>query len=255
MDDWFSVIAAGSELPASAVRELDDVGFVVVPGPVAPPQLSRLRAVYDAAVSAADPADFNSGRTTTRVSDFVNRAPAFDVLYIYQPILEACCRVIGAPFHLSTMHARAVNPGGRAQDLHADYRRTKDGWPMVGFIFMVDEFRRDNGATRFVPGSQRWGHAPSDVMQDATAEYEGQVSACGPAGSVVIYNGSVWHGHGANQTKEPRRSIQGAYIRRDDKQGTNQKARMRPETFARIGSLAKYVLNVDPQLPVPDARA
>ena len=126
---------------------------------------------------------------------------------------------------------------------------------MVGFIFMVDEFRRDNGATRFVPGSQRWGHAPSDVMQDATADYEGQVSACGPAGSVVIYNGSVWHGHGANQTKERRLSIQGAYIRRDDKQGTNQKARMRPETFARIGSLAKYVLNVDPQLPVPDARA
>ena len=24
---------------------------------------------------------------------------------------------------------------------------------MVGFIFMVDEFRRDNGATRFVPGA------------------------------------------------------------------------------------------------------
>jgi hypothetical protein len=33
-------------------------------------------------------------------------------------------------------------------------------------------------------------------MQDATADYTGQVSACGPAGSVVIYNGSVWHGHG-----------------------------------------------------------
>jgi ectoine hydroxylase-related dioxygenase (phytanoyl-CoA dioxygenase family) len=93
---------------------------------------------------------------------------------------------------------------------------------------MVDEFRCDNGATRFVPGSHRWAHAPSDVMQDATADYEGQVSACGPAGSVVVYNGSVWHGHGVNQTKEPRRSIQGAYIRRDDKQGTNQAARMRP---------------------------
>ena len=74
---------------------------------------------------------------------------------------------------------------------------------------------------------------------------EGQVSACGPAGSVVIFNGSVWHGHGANQTSEPRRSIQGAFIRRDDKQGTNQAARMRPETFARIGALAKYVLNVE----------
>jgi hypothetical protein len=254
MDDWFSVIAAGSELPVSAVRELDDVGFVVVPGPVEPPQLSRLAAVYDAAVSAADPADFGSGRTTTRVWDFVNRAPDFDDLYVYQPILEACCRIIGAPFHLSTMHARAVNPGAPAQELHADYRRTTDGWPMVGFVFMVDEFRRDNGATRFVPGSHHWHHAPSGVMPDPTADYEGQVSACGPAGSVVIYNGSVWHGHGVNQTKEPRRSIQGAYIRRDDKQGTNQAARIRPDTLGRIGALARYILNIEPPLPIPDIR-
>jgi hypothetical protein len=50
-------------------------------------------------------------------------------------------------------------------------------------------------------------------------------------------------------------SFQGAYIRRDDKQGTNQAARMRPETLARIGALAKYVLNVESQRPVPDARA
>jgi ectoine hydroxylase-related dioxygenase (phytanoyl-CoA dioxygenase family) len=246
MNNWFSVIAAGFELPASAVRELDAVGFVVVPGPVAPSQLSRLAAVYDAVVSAADPADCNSGRTTTRVSDFVNRAPEFDNLYVYQPILEACCRIIGAPFHLSTMHARAVNPGAPAQALHADYQRTTDAWPMVGFIFMVDEFRRDNGATRFVPGSHRWPHAPSDVMPDATADYEGQVSARGPAGSVIIYNGSVWHGHAANQTRGPRRSIQGAFIRRGDKQGTNQAARIRPDTRERIGALAKYILNIEP---------
>ena len=42
MDHWFSVIAAGCELPANAVKELDEAGFVVVSGPVAPPQLSRL---------------------------------------------------------------------------------------------------------------------------------------------------------------------------------------------------------------------
>jgi ectoine hydroxylase-related dioxygenase (phytanoyl-CoA dioxygenase family) len=254
MDDWFSIIAAGCELPASAAGELDEIGFVVVPGPVATPQLSRLAAVYDAAVSAADPADLGSGRTTTRVSDFVNRAPDFDDLYVYKPILEACCRIIGAPFHLSTMHSRAVNPDAPAQELHADYRRTGDGWPMIGFVFMVDEFRCDNGATRFVPGSHRWRGAPSDVMADATGDYEGQVSACGPAGSVVIYNGSVWHGHGVNQTREPRRSIQGAYIRRDDRQATNQAARILPDTLRRIGALAKYILNIEPPLPVLDIR-
>jgi hypothetical protein len=45
--------------------------------------------------------------------------------------------------------------------------------------------------------------------------YEGQISACGAAGSIVIYIGSVWHGHGANLTSQRRRSIQGAYIRRE----------------------------------------
>ena len=55
MDHWFSVIASGCELPANTVQELDDVGFVVIAGPVAPSQLSRLAAVYDAAVSTADP--------------------------------------------------------------------------------------------------------------------------------------------------------------------------------------------------------
>ena len=255
MDDWFSVIAAGSELPASAVRELDDVGFVVVPGPVAPPQLSRLTAVYDAAVSAADPADVSSGRTTTRVWDFVNRAPDFDGLYVYQPILEACCHVIGAPFHLSTMHARAVNPGAPAQELHADYRRTTDGVAdgrlhLHGGRVSARQ-RRHSLCAGFAP----LGSCSERRDADATADYEGQVSACGPAGSVVIYNGSVWHGHGVNQTKEPRRSIQGAYIRRDDKQGTNQAARMRPETLGRIGALARYVLNVESPLPIPDVRA
>ena len=254
MDDWFSVITAGSELPANAVQQLQDIGFIVIPGPVAPAKLSQLPEAYDAAVMAAHPDDVRVGSTTTRVQDFVNRGPDFDEIYVYQPILEACCSVIGRPFHLSTMHARAVNPGAPAQGLHADYRRKADGWPMVGFIFMVDEFRSENGATRFVPGSHWWPHAPGDVMTDTAANYEGQVSACGAAGSVVIYNGSVWHGHGANQTNQPRRSIQGAYIRRDDKQAIDHAARIRPDTLERIGGLAKYVLDIDSQPPAWDAR-
>jgi ectoine hydroxylase-related dioxygenase (phytanoyl-CoA dioxygenase family) len=62
---------------------------------------------------------------------------------------------------------------------------------------------------------------------------------------VIVYNGSVWHGHAANSTDKPRRSIQGAYIRREAQSGINLPARMRPETLARISPLAKYVLAVE----------
>jgi ectoine hydroxylase-related dioxygenase (phytanoyl-CoA dioxygenase family) len=244
MDDWFSKIASDSELTRNTAQELHDVGFIVVAGPVAPTSLAQLAAAYDAAVSDAHPDDVSIGSSTTRVHDFVNRGPDFDGLYVYAPILGACCSIIGQPFKLSTMLARTVNPNTPAQALHVDFRRDVDGWPMVGFIIMVDEFRSDNGATRFVPGSHKWPTSPTDVMEVPAADYEQQVVACGPVGSVIIYNGSVWHGHSANQTGEPRRSIQGAYIRRGVEPWDNQAARIRRETLGRIGPLAKYVLAV-----------
>jgi hypothetical protein len=242
MDEWFGAIQSSCELSPEAARKLHDTGFLVLAGPVATTKLSQLAAAYDAAMSSADPADIAIGGTTTRVHDFVNRGSDFDSLYIHAPILAACCSVIKRPFKLSTMLARTLHPGSPAQGLHVDFPREMEGWPMVGFILMVDEFREENGATCFVPGSHLWPQAPGDLIQGQTSDYEGQVAACGPAGSVVIYNGSVWHGHGANRTDQPRRSLQGAYISRDAKSWIDLPARMRPETLDRITPLARYLL-------------
>src|SRR3954469_16492022 len=203
MHDWFSVIGAGRELSAGAARDLRDNGFVVIPGPVAPEGLERLAAAYDSAVYSAALDDVSVGSSTTRVHDFVNRGPEFDALYVYRPVLKACCSVIGRPFKLSTMLARTVRPRSPAQALHVDYERDADGWPMLGFILMLDEFRSDNGATRFVPGSHEWPTLSGDLTNAPPADDEGQVVACGPAGSVIVYNGSVRHGHTANSSGEP----------------------------------------------------
>ena len=78
---------------------------------------------------------------------------------------------------------------------------------MVGFILMIDAFTDENGATCFLKGSHG-----RDTLREANGQV---VKACGPAGSMIIYNGSVWHGHGANITGEPRRSIQGAFVATD----------------------------------------
>jgi ectoine hydroxylase-related dioxygenase (phytanoyl-CoA dioxygenase family) len=242
MQDWFNRIGAGCQLPAAVLQDLRDIGFVVIPGPMAPDRLAHLAAAYDAAIAAASPDDVKVGSTSTRVRDFVNRGSEFDELYIYQPVLEACCRIIGRPFRLSTMHARTVRSGSQAQALHVDFEHDREGWTMIGFIFMVDEFRRDNGATRFIPGSHNWSTSPDELKHDPRTEDENHILACGPAGSLIVFNGSVWHGHTANSSDEPRRSIQGAYIRREAPSGENLPERMRPDTLARVGSLAKYVL-------------
>jgi len=244
MDDWFSLINAGCALSARAVHDLREVGFAVIPGPLASDRLAQLSEAYDSAVAGATAEELAIGSSTIRINDFVNRGPEFDWLYVYEPVLEACCRIIDQPFKLSTMHARTVRPYTQAQTLHVDIKREASDWPLVGFILMVDEFRADNGATRFVPRSQEWPRMPPDFPQDTSADYEGHALACGPVGSVIVYNGSVWHGHAANRSGEPRRSIQGAYIRRDAEPAVNQAERISPETLGRIGHKAKYVLAV-----------
>jgi hypothetical protein len=232
MDNWFASISAETQLSSEAAYALDTDGFIVLPGPALRASLAELAHLYDEAVSGAARDDIEVGSTTTRVRDFVNRDAAFDELYLYPPMLQACCRVIKQPFKLSTVHARTLRARTPAQRLHLDFPSDVRGWPMVGFILMIDDFTPENGATYFALGSQG-----KEVLPASSS----LVQVCGPSGSVIVFNGSVWHGHGPNLTDTPRRSIQGAYIRRTE---ASVPARMRPETLDRIGALARYLLTV-----------
>ena len=242
MSDWFVALAAGSKLPVDAASELRERGFVVLRGAVSSDQMERLINAYTVSVASATKDDTHIGSASTRVTDFVNRGPEFDGLYVFPPLLEACCRVIGRPFKLSSFHARTLRPHTPAEELHVDVRRNSTGWPLLSFILMVDEFRPDNGATRFVPGSHQWPVVPADTVSNLRAEQPGQVSACGPAGSLLVFNGSTWHGHSANTSSNPRRSLQGAFIPRDGRASTDFAARMQPDTRARLRPLARQVL-------------
>src|SRR5690348_16812954 len=110
MNDWFSSINAQNHLSPSAVKSLHEDGFVVMPGVVPEQDLTGLLHSYDQVVQNADAGDISVGGSTTRVSDLVNRSAVFDNLYLYPPMLDACCRIIGQPFKLSTMHARTLRP-------------------------------------------------------------------------------------------------------------------------------------------------
>jgi len=227
-----------------AASVLQERGFVVLPGPVPSDRVPELANAYDAAMESARPDEVKIGDTSTRVSDFVNRGSEFDALYVFPPLLEACCLVINQPFKLSSLHARTVRPYAPAQDLHVDVHRDSADWPLLGFILMVDEFRADNGATRFVPGSHRRLDTPADCVSDLRVNRPEEILACGAAGSLLVFHGSAWHGHSANTSGDSRRSIYGAFIPQNGRARTDSAAGMQPETRARLGPLARQVLAV-----------
>jgi hypothetical protein len=235
IDQRYSALAADMHLPPDVARQLLEVGFVVIPGPTAPDDMPRLQEAYDRAVATADAADVRVA-SSTRVTDFVTRGPEFDDIYIYPPLLAACCLIIGEPFKLSGTRARTLEPGAPQEPLHVDVQPGADGWPLVGFIVMVDAFDAENGATRFVAGSH---------LQHLEPSHERHVLACGPAGSMIVFNGSTWHGHTANRSPRRRRSLQGHFIPRAAQASVDHSARMSKEVLARIGDVARYVLAVE----------
>jgi ectoine hydroxylase-related dioxygenase (phytanoyl-CoA dioxygenase family) len=244
IDERYEALAAGSHLPPDAARQLLDIGFVVMRGPIASDDVPRVQDAYDRAVATADAADVRIS-SSTRVTDFVNRGPEFDSIYVYPPLLAACCLVIGEPFKLSGTRARTLEPGAPCESLHIDAKHRADGWPLVGFILMIDAFDAENGATRFVPGTHLQPCEPGAAMAERNYVHHEQVLACAPAGSIIIFNGSTWHGHTANRSQRRRRSVQGHFIPRPAKGSVDHSARMRPEVLARIGDLARYVLALD----------
>jgi hypothetical protein len=241
MDDWFAKLPAAGALAPDAAGDLERLGFTLIPGPVPECRLAELSEAYDAAIASARPEDVGQGATTIRVHGLVN-VPAFDALYVFPPLLDACRLVLGRPFQLSSLLARTVRPGAPAQSLHVDSPADARGWSMVGFILMVDPFHPGNGATRLVPGSHLG--EPDRFSGVGAGDCDGQVLACAPAGAVVVYNGAVWHGHTANASSLPRRSVQGAFIHLDARQAVEPTVRVRHETRARVGPVARHVLGL-----------
>jgi ectoine hydroxylase-related dioxygenase (phytanoyl-CoA dioxygenase family) len=65
-------------------------------------------------------------------------------------------------------------------------------------IWAIEAFTADNGATQLIPGSHRWGPEHPDERAHTV------VTAAMPAGSVVVFDGALWHRGGANRSTGTR---------------------------------------------------
>ena len=173
---------------------LERDGYVIVEGLLTPDEVAAIRAELDPLL-AETPFGANSfvGRTTKRVFGLPAKTRVLDTLVLHPTVLDAMDHLLG-DYTLSTLVAVEIHPGERAQSPHDD----KDAWPvppgggqiLVNAIWALDDFTAENGAT--------------------TIEGVGPVEM--PAGSALIYTGSVRHGGGANTSDHPRLAIIAGYL-------------------------------------------
>eukprot|EP01049_Picozoa_sp_SAG25_P002652 SAG25_NODE_142_length_14075_cov_38.666070_5_plen_117_part_00 len=111
---------------------------------------------------------------------------------------------------------------------------------VVNSSWLLDDFSPLVGATRLVPRSHlRLGVRPSDDADDEA------IQVVAKAGSVLVWNGSVWHACCENRsTHARRRAVHCAWIDRRYAQQTSQRERLRPQTAGRLSPLGRYLLDV-----------
>lgn len=237
--------------------QLDENGFVVLPGILSRNQIDAMHAVLDEVIERAwgeaggrlpgnrDPKVPIWEREVV-VMDLVNRGPAFEVGITHPRVLAALAYVLRGDLRLSYLHMRSPSPGHGNQELHLDtYKMEME--PVHYFansIWMLDDFTERNGATRFVPGTHKLGKTPYEVLDDYMGPHPDEVKVYGPAGDVIVFDGHVWHGGTHNATSAHRRALFSGWVHRNQFQIDDQRKFLLPETYDRLSDAARFLVDV-----------
>ncbi len=203
----FTTSEAAGAVPREVVdadlAEVAQRGYVVIEGLLSASELDAIRAAVEPLLAHAGRNDFE-GLQTQRVYAVLAKTRALDRLVDHPRILALLDRMFLPNYLLSQLQVINILPGESAQALHTDdafYPLPRPRPPLgAATVWAIDEFTADNGATSIVPGSHTWG--------DDRIPSEGEaVPAVMPAGSVVFYPGTFWHGGGANRSDNARLAI------------------------------------------------
>jgi ectoine hydroxylase-related dioxygenase (phytanoyl-CoA dioxygenase family) len=145
------------------------------------------------------------GAATWRIYNLLAHGPLFEAIPVDPAVLPVVEGVLDRGCLVSSLSSIAIGPGERAQPIHADDQVMPLAKPHVATVcntmWALTDFTEANGATRVVPGSHHADHSPEyGVHHDS-------IPAEMPAGSVLVWHGSLWHGGGANTTDRRRAGI------------------------------------------------
>ena len=224
------------------LARLERDGHVVLRGLLDRDRISELeRAVRPLLEATPHGRNDFEGAKTRRVYNLVAKTPLVHPLVEHAAVIDLVREHLGPPgFQLSIAQAIEILPGESAQQLHTDdlpFPIPKPHQPVVlNTMWAITEFTKANGATRLVPGSESATAPPSE---DACvfAELE--------PGSVLVWDGSLWHGGGANSTDTPRLGITINYNASWLRQQENQYLAVPREMLDEMPGSLKEILGYD----------
>lgn len=150
------------------------------------------------------------GLYSERVYALLSKAPSIAKIIEHPAVLPILDALLPPGFLLSAALAIHVHPGETPQPMHIDDNAGNLPFPRprahfgVSTIWALDDFTADNGATEVVAGSHRW-------PEERQAKEDEITRVVMPAGSVIVFLGTLLHRGGANRSASDRLAITPQY--------------------------------------------
>ena len=254
------------DLTKRDLEQIDGSGFVVIEHLLSAPELAAMHAALRAHLTAELLGRNNfEGHRTERVYALVGKHPLFAALVEHPRILAICDALLETNYLLTASQAINIHPGETPQPLHSD-----DGFYSIArprkaislsTIFALDAFTLENGATQIIPGSHRWGDrfieeffdaidfrtrgADERVPEDAPlpADLSARLQdVTMPAGSVIVFLGTLLHRGGANRSAHPRLAVSNQYCEPWARQQENYTLAIPPERASQLSERVQALL-------------
>ena len=204
-------------------RRIDQDGYTIVEGAI---DIGLIDALHDDLMRLERELEVRPARNafegvhTTRIYNLLAHGPHFEQIPVHPGILPICERVLDPGLLVSSLSSIAIGPGETPQPIHADDQvipLPKPHPPTVcNTMWALTDFTEENGATRLIPGTHKAPESP-----DLSGRYD-SIPAVMNRGSVLVWHGSLWHGGGANSTKDRRVGIAmnycAGYLRQQENQ-------------------------------------
>ena len=248
------------------LQSIEADGYVVIERLLAATDVDQLRSALTPHLTGEFLGRNNfEGHRTERIYALVGLHPLFANLVLHQRILAICDRLLESNYLLTASQAINIHPGETAQALHSDdvFYRIPRPRPAVGVstIFALDDFTAANGATQIIPGSHRWDDdaleaffagidfrtrdAAQRVPEDAPLpdEVTRQLhDVAMPAGSVIVFLGTLLHRGGANRTSRPRLGLSNQYCQPWARQQENYSLAIPPKRARELPERVQQLL-------------
>jgi ectoine hydroxylase-related dioxygenase (phytanoyl-CoA dioxygenase family) len=207
------------------LQQLQEQGYAIIPNFLSAQQLARVNRLFDDMLGSHTGRNNFEGNLTERIYTLVARDRVFQDIAEDAGIMALCDALFMPNYLLTASQAIVISPGETPQPWHTDdtFYPIPRPRPMISLstIVAVEDFTAENGGTEVIPGSHLWDegqmageYLTGDMESDPSFadKLAGQsVSLEMPAGSCVVFAGTLLHRGGANRGAGTRRALTHQY--------------------------------------------